>query len=249
MWNGIPRACKYVRRDADKPSLHNEHTVLVELGKKDVPNIPRVEHKAGKEGLLTSTDGKEGLVMSPVGTDLWSNKIVGTAPRIAFAAKALGQVWNALIAAHAAGYVHTDVRPSNIIRAKDDSSKVVLIDWGLAEGIGGAFREAKLMMGEVAFFGGRRLDIVTDDDKWKPEPVDDLQSAVLMACALAETGSVHAPWPMDWLKKPKQMDKERAEWIHNADELMRSVAAAVTVPAAKEALEHFLDECKEASRT
>ncbi len=43
---------------------------------------------------------------------------------------------------------------------------------------------------------------------------------------------------------PKQIEKERAEWICNADNLLRSVAALVTVSDARKALLDFLNECE-----
>lgn len=112
------------------------------------------------------------LVCTPVGTRLREGN-----SGIEF--EVLGSVLHALKSAHQAGWVHRDVRPSNIITATDTMGRKfgVLLDWACATEISSG---ACPYSGTKRFASVRILQQLAQNDGsfLTPDPKDDLESLV-----------------------------------------------------------------------
>lgn len=213
--SGMRVACKFARIDAASggAALDWERYVLEQLNGDGnaVPFVPRVvQHE-----LLLDTTGKRGLLLTPVGRPLWSEASDDLEERRAIAVLVLSSLCAALTAASSCGYLHGDVRPSNVILVdEDDGSKsACLIDWGLAVQTG-ASQES--MFGELAFFSDNKLQ-VTPGSPWTSTLSDDLDAAVFTFLAILASKHCSAPWPCHFWQTPKDVIQERAEWIVEHD--------------------------------
>lgn len=109
----------------------------------------------------------------------------------AFAVNMIGQVAEALDGAHAAGLIHRDVKPSNILIADNDF--VYLIDFGLARTTGqSGMTTAGSTLGTLAYMAPERFDA------GKVDPRSDVYA---LACVLYECLTGERPYPADSLEQ------------------------------------------------
>jgi hypothetical protein len=83
------------------------------------------------------------------GEDFYLHVCSGYDPSFARLRRALRQLADALVALHAAGKVHRDVKPSNVLI--DQSGRVVLVDFGLVEDFLDPVESVRLLAGTVAY--------------------------------------------------------------------------------------------------
>ena len=122
---GKRAALKVMHRRLVKP----EHARRMELE-------ARVVNQIGHPNIVdifdvgTTDDGRPYIVME----QLTGHSLAGRDLDIEEAIAILAQVTNALIAAHAAGVVHRDLKPDNIFLAQrpHEPPRVVILDWGIA---------------------------------------------------------------------------------------------------------------------
>jgi hypothetical protein len=108
----------------------------LERFRREIEILSRLQHSAITAVLGWGMDGADPFFVTElvVGCDL-KEDIRRRGPRPAEeAADLVATVAEALAAAHAAGVIHRDVKPSNIMLAADGSVK--LVDFGLARGLG-----------------------------------------------------------------------------------------------------------------
>ena len=109
----------------------------------------------------------------------------------AFVVGMVGQVAEALDGAHAAGLIHRDVKPSNILIADNDF--VYLIDFGLARTAGDSgMTTAGSTLGTLAYMAPERFD------GGKVDPRSDIYA---LACVLYECLTGERPYPADSLEQ------------------------------------------------
>ncbi|MGB3325073.1 MAG: bifunctional serine/threonine-protein kinase/transporter substrate-binding domain-containing protein [Mycolicibacterium fortuitum] len=109
----------------------------------------------------------------------------------AFAVGMVEQVAEALDGAHAAGLIHRDVKPSNILIADNDF--VYLIDFGLARTAGDAgMTTAGSTLGTLAYMAPERFD---------GGKVDLRSDVYALACVLYECLTGERPYPADSLEQ------------------------------------------------
>ncbi|GAS88674.1 serine/threonine protein kinase StpK7 [Mycolicibacterium brisbanense] len=110
----------------------------------------------------------------------------------AFAVSVVEQVADALDAAHHAGLIHRDVKPSNILITDHDF--VYLIDFGLARTAGEAgMTTAGNTLGTLAYMAPERFD-----SAGKTDPRSDVYA---LACVLYECLTGARPYPVDSLEQ------------------------------------------------
>ncbi|MBY5163565.1 protein kinase domain-containing protein, partial [Salsipaludibacter albus] len=97
------------------------------------------------------------------------------------------QVGAALAAAHAAGMVHRDVKPSNILLTDDDLVKVA--DFGIARAVASAATQTAVVMGSVPYVAPEQLDGSSGAD-----PRSDLYA---LGCVLFECLTGRPPFVAD----------------------------------------------------
>ncbi|MEU2349901.1 serine/threonine-protein kinase [Modestobacter sp. NPDC049651] len=97
------------------------------------------------------------------------------------------QAAHALDAAHAAGVLHRDVKPSNLLVAPHDF--VYLVDFGLAEAIGAASPVERTTVGTPHYLAPERVL-----DGAEPDARSDVYS---LACVLFECLTGGPPFPLD----------------------------------------------------
>jgi hypothetical protein len=185
------------------------------------------------------------LLLSPAGTPLSTTLTAAlaaavTGPSRRDARRRLADVvvvgiLRALHATHAAGLVHCDVRPSNVIilpaSTAGTEAVAMLVDYGLCR----AAREAWPRLGDRSFAAAR-----TCDQSRCPSAAGlDLFSAALTWLALARGGggSASAPWGSrgdnvhNWLLALVDDDAEVASELRSLSWHLRSLAVAVETPA------------------
>lgn len=103
-------------------------------------------------------DGRPGIVMELVGGDTLAEVIARDAPMPAErAVRLLDQVLDALGAAHAAGVVHRDVKPGNVIL--DANGKARVTDFGIARAVGDStLTETGTVLGSVHYVAPEQLE-------------------------------------------------------------------------------------------
>lgn len=166
----------------------------------------------------------------------------------AFAVSLVEQVADALDAAHHAGLIHRDVKPSNILITDHDF--VYLIDFGLARMAGEAgMTTAGNTLGTLAYMAPERFD-----SAGKTDPRSDVYA---LACVLYECLTGARPYPVDSLEQQiaghmvqpvprpsatdprlaafddviaKGMAKKPAKRYQTAGELAVAARAALSVP-------------------
>ena len=115
-------------------------------------------------------------------------------------------VLRALEAAHAAGIIHCDVRPSNTVVGHD--GKAVLIDWGLS-------RSAKSESGccGVAAFAAEGVFL---QGSYSARPAQDLGALLYTWLAVAHSASCDAPWLCKVGASDEEMFYARAHWLSSS---------------------------------
>ena len=91
------------------------------------------------------------------------------------ALRVLGQIAGALDAAHAAGLVHRDVKPANVLL--DENEHAYLTDFGITKQVGGASTETGQMVGTLDYLAPEQI---------RGEPVDGRTDCYALACVLYE---------------------------------------------------------------
>jgi serine/threonine-protein kinase len=131
----------------------------------------------------------------------------------------LPRLLRALAAAHAAGWVHCDVRPSNIVATP---AGAMLVDWGAAARAGGAARRGVLAY-SAGVFKAAKLP--------RAHPAIDASGALYTWLTVAYGRACVAPW----LRSPAPasdaaMVLERGAWVAGlagAEPRVARVAAAL----------------------
>ena len=115
----------------------------------DHPNIVKVFD-------VVEDDGRPWMVMQLVPFRSLSDIVRGSGPLSAAQTAQIGlHLLDAIQAAHAAGVLHRDVKPGNVLLGPDD--RVVLTDFGLAVGDSGpTLTTAGLLMGSPAYMAPER---------------------------------------------------------------------------------------------
>jgi len=190
-----------------------EAGILAELAAAGVPGVPT---------LVATVPGARstGLLMAPVGVPL-AAALAALPPdddgaRMALARTVLEQVAATLRAAHAAGILHGDVRPSNIILVPTGTAAagaageapavhdaaVYLIDWGHGEGAASSSvsRDCTTLVGALGFMADELVRLSWCQDaaatRWMPSADHDMHALLYTYAAIATRGHVRAvpPW-------------------------------------------------------
>lgn len=227
-------ALKSMRFDGAEAKLEHEQRVLEGLKHAAVPRVP-VLVKA-----VTGANGRLGLLMTPVGQPLLARlaAVEDAAARQRLAEAVLAQAYATLVVAHARGFIHGDIRPSNLIlvpgavdeggAAPDD---VYLVDWGLADDAASALvpRKRKELHGVRAFMADEqvRCTDLPPSDMWRPKPAHDLHALLYTYAAIAGHARAEPPWGCGFLgpAATETLIAQRRAWV------VANVPAAV-VPAA-----------------
>jgi serine/threonine protein kinase len=176
----------------DAPAVASEAAVLHILATAGVRGVPQVVDE------LTTA---QWLVTTPVGEPLrdFLDKVLEEERQDAIV-EVVREVHRTLCAAHAAGIVHGDVRPSNIVvvPSEDGSFNVVLVDWGISVSEG-----TPLHAGVLAY---RRTDFGTP-----AYAEDDFTALGVTFLALWRGPPYSTPWEHAFTVE--DMRAERAEWI------------------------------------
>ena len=146
------------------------------------------------------------------------------------------RILDALAAAHAVGFIHCDVRPSNVVIVKD---KAMLVDWGSSRKRG----EDSHGVGVTAFADSR----VFEQKTYNARPTQDIFGALYTWLAIAFDIECAAPWHAAALSRIGDggMFVAREEWIKARSENDTIVArvqkvlctTATSIEAARNSLE------------
>ena len=114
------------------------------------------------------------------------------------------RILDALAAAHAAGVIHCDVRPSNVVIVNDEA---MLVDWGSSRKSG----EESAGVGVAAFADSR----VFEQKTYTARPTQDIFGALYTWLAIAFGIECTAPWLAGALSRigDGDMFNARKEWI------------------------------------
>ena len=201
------------RTPAARAGLAREASVLRALNDAGCPCVPRL---LAVGDALSVTPGSGGgarppraapsapcLVLAPRGVPLcmFAVTLESDAARLALARRVARGALRALRGAHAAGFVHGDVRPSNLVLLADgdgdgDGDGVQLVDWGAAKPLGerGSSRWGTLpfVSDDVALcFSPPEpgLDQRPEDAAWEAAPATDLEPVAYLFAAVALCGA------------------------------------------------------------
>jgi len=202
---GRPVAIKVIAADrARDPGLRTRFSLEARLAAAiDHPNLVPV-HAAGEEG------GRLYLVMRYVaGTDLHRALKRDGSLAPGRAARVVAQVASGLDAAHAAGLVHRDVKPANVLMA---SEHVYLADFGLSrlmQGAGERITESGAWIGTVDYMSPEHL---------RGEACDARSDVYALGCVLFAALTGEPPFRRDTvpqtmsahLHQPPPLPSERA---------------------------------------
>jgi hypothetical protein len=165
---GRPAAVKAVSLT---PDLHPE---MLERFLREVRILGRVEHPnvvaVRDAGRLPEAGGEPAVAYVVLelltGGDLENHVYKNGLPGVAVAAGWGRQAARGLAACHAAGVIHRDVKPSNLLLSESDVVK--LIDFGLAREFGSTLTRPKTLLGSVEFLAPEQLH----DPATASEPAD-----------------------------------------------------------------------------
>jgi len=217
-------------------ALESEAAVLESLATARVPRVPALVAR------IKSRVGQPGLVLSPVGVPLLDHLTAVLSPaRAAFARHVLLHVGETLHAAHAAGFLHGDVRPSNIIMCGD---KPYLIDWGFGERTPAKMRKRVHLHGERAFMADDKLRLCDAPPAtlWQQKAEHDLHALLYTYAAITQPECA-APWGVAFVGPvaTAALLEVRRAWMTEhmvavSSDLpapLRGVLAAITTPDAR----------------
>jgi hypothetical protein len=189
--DGRELALKAIRRRNVASTVASEAEVLRTLEANKVSGVPRVVDVTAEGWLVTAPVG---VPLRLYLCEVPEGKRQGTILEV------IRQVNVILCAAHDAGIVHGDVRPSNIVvvRNSDGSITVVLVDWGISVSV-----STRLDAGVLAY---RRGDFGT------PACAEDDFTALGVTFIALQYGNLYSvPWEHAFCKE--DMRAERSEWI------------------------------------
>eukprot|EP00742_Colponemidia_sp_Colp-10_P013110 GILJ01014789.1.p1 GENE.GILJ01014789.1~~GILJ01014789.1.p1 ORF type:complete len:550 (-),score=28.26 GILJ01014789.1:37-1686(-) len=186
--DGNQFACKFMRNDLKTNYLQDEARCLNML--QGLNNIPTLVHT-----LKDSDDQVVALITEPVGETLrhWVEKQDKESPQFH---QDIGHIFNQLVAilgkVHDKGWVHEDIRPSNIIVrfSSEKGPEVFLIDWGLAAQIGTTRANR---FGEPGFLSESRFRnwilpySEHSKETWKVHPTHDLEALALTFLSITDS--------------------------------------------------------------
>ncbi len=128
--------------------------------------------------------------------------------RVELANKVVGAVLRTLQAAHSAGFIHCDVRPANIVLAKDTA---YLVDWGVSRKRGVDAR----CQGVPAYAAP---DVFTETARYRARAAMDVCGALCTWIAIVHGGaSMEVPW-ID--AATSGADEARMKWLRDNSELV-----------------------------
>ncbi len=161
-------AVKVLHPGLDPEPAHLFREEIRAIGKLDHPNVVRIFDAD------ETSDGRLYFVMEMLrGSTLQK---LGEAGRIPLerAIELLCQLLDGLAAVHAAGHIHADVKPSNVVLVESGTrARVVLIDFGLSR-LRQLDRPAEAVGGTLAFMAPEQLRA------WQLDPRSDVFSAALV---------------------------------------------------------------------
>ena len=164
--------------------LRREARVLRKLERAASPHVPRLLAH------MTMPSGALGLVLSPVGIVATRARGAEAHPcspeRRALAVACADGVLSALRAAHAAGYLHADARPTNVLW-RPPPHPTVLSDWGLARSVEPSLQSLQshaLGWLETAPDAALQSELIPGA-AWLPSASTDCESALYTLAAIA----------------------------------------------------------------
>ena len=191
--------------DLARAGLAREATVLRALNAASCPAVPQL--LAADDVSAASTPTLPGakaaraqpravsfLVLAPRGAPLCTLAAATSSDeeRLVLARRVVVDVLRALGGAHAAGFVHGDVRPSNVVLDTAAGGGARLVDWGAARGLGesGASRWGTLpfVADKVALCFTVELDEEVEPATWTAEPATDLEAVAYLFAAVVLCG-------------------------------------------------------------
>jgi hypothetical protein len=122
--------------------------------------------------------------------------------RLACALSVVPRVLDALEAAHFAGVVHCDVRPSNVVVVGDEA---VLVDWGSSCAPGTNVRRVG-----VAAYADERVFL---QGSYLSRPAQDAAGALFTFLAIAFGPDCGAPWFTNGARSDDEVFAERSRWL------------------------------------
>jgi len=215
---------KIVRAPHASKMAASERRVVQKFAESTCPSLPQLSE-------LDALVGKDALAITPCGIPLAQFfESVCSAERSAVARRVTSGVLSALSAAHASGYIHCDVRVSNVVMVGPKGSEhAVLVDWGVA-----MTKSTKQLQGLVGVAEWVHDDVLLRT--WAPQPRIDLTAAAYLYATLESSGDFpDAPWKRQCQERAREdggrgdggqcwiVVKERAKWF----------AAHKDMPAAK----------------
>ena len=166
--------------------------------------------KLAHENIATAYDaeevgGRHFLVMEYVPGESLAEAVRGGPLPAAEACRAIRDAARGLAHAHAAGLVHRDVKPSNLVRTPDGITKV--LDFGLATVAG---HDGPTLTGGNVVMG--TPDYIAPEQAADPHAADARSDIYSLGCTLYHLLSGRVPYPADsvWAKIDAHRDPARA---------------------------------------
>jgi serine/threonine protein kinase len=194
------------------------------------PNVVRV-YGAG------ASDGRLYVTMQFVeGSDLASLLAGGRKLAPALAARMIGQVADALDAAHAVGIVHRDVKPANVlIEGEGEEARCILTDFGLMKNVNASaapLTKAGSFLGSCDYAAPEQL---------LGERIDARVDVYALGCVLyqAVTGEVPFPRPVSAATMMAHMDEPPPRVSAHAPEAPPALDDVIRTAMAKDPDERY----------
>jgi serine/threonine-protein kinase len=187
-------------------------------------------------------DGTPYFIMERLPGETLADRMAAGPQDPAWVVRMAGDVLGALAAAHAAGVVHRDVKPGNILLADDGCAKVA--DFGIAktaeEAAGGDTTATGTLLGTPAYLAPERID-------GRPAtPQSDLYSfGVVLYEALAGTKPFSGETPVAVANAIRHDEPEPLAWLRPG--IDPALATAVQTAMSKNPSQRFTDASEMAS--
>ena len=215
-----------------KVSLEEEVACMTALGGRGP--LPRLVGRSFDAATRRTT----ALVLSPLGTPLTEVRKACTSPHQCadLAWRVARGVLAALRTAHAAGWLHCDVRPSNVVLVEEE---VVLVDWGLSVKRDGTVRMG--VCGVEAFVADDVLESCAQPMRhWSPSVEHDLVAVGYTYAALwGGDAECLPPWAHRGRAAHHVLAQRTAWMAEQADDSVVRRFLAVVVEAPEEAYGFF----------